>query len=166
MGAFPRMVFRQPPVPLPPAALTSYLRIEERKLRCTQLFMILAKVKPSRHWSARPDLLHNLILRRFSHDDLDAHNEVARGDHEVGRRFADFFVLADCQRDKGSAIRHAFASVLSVGRVAASFLGSLVIVPAERLIHGSSNLPLRERFVDAHANAPIEPGEIVFVPLR
>ena len=161
------MVFRQPAVPLPPAALTSYLRIEERALRCTQLRMILARVKPSRHWRGRPDLLHNLILRRVSHNDLDAHNEVARGDHEVGRHLADFFVLPGCQGDKGGAIRHALASVLSgLGRVAASFLVSFVLVPAERLIHGSSYLPLRERFVDAHANAPIEPGEVAFVPLK
>ena len=127
--------------------------------------MNLARVKPTRHWSARADLLHNLILRRVSHDDLDAHHEVARGDHEVGRHLANFFVLANCQGDKGGAIRQALASVLSgLGRVAASFLVSFVLVPAERLIHGSSPLPLRERFVDAHANAPIEPGEVVFVP--
>jgi hypothetical protein len=152
--------------PFPAATLSSasFLRIEERELRCTQLFMILARVKPSRHRSARPDLLDDLILRRVSHDDLDAHNEVARGDHEVGRHPADFFVLPDCQRDKRVAIRHAFASVLSgLGRVAAS-VGPFVLPSAERLIHGSSPLPLRERFVDAHANAPIEPGEGVFVP--
>ena len=144
-----------------------YARIEERELRCAQLCMILAGVKPSRLWSSRPDLLHNLILRRGSHDHLDAHNEVARGDQEVGRHLSDFFVLADCQRDKRGAIRHAFASVLSgLGRVAASFLGSFVFPPAKRLLHGSSYLPLRERFVDAHAKAPIGPGEVVFVPWR
>ena len=62
---------------LQPGLRALLLWIEGRELRCTQLLMILARVKPTRHWSARPDLLHNLILRRVLHDHLDAHNEVA-----------------------------------------------------------------------------------------
>lgn len=128
--------------------------------RRIQLFMILA-VEPSRHWGGRADLFHNLILRRLSHDDLDAYNEMTRGDQEVGRHLADFFVLAACQCNKRVAVERAFACVLSgLGRVAPSFLGSLVLVPAERFIHGSLNLPLGELFVDGHANAPTEPGAL------
>lgn len=72
-------------------------------LRCTQLLTILARVELSRHSSGGPDLLHDLISRRVSHDNIDAYNEVPRGDHEVCRHLADFFVLADCQRDEGGA---------------------------------------------------------------